>query len=306
MTMKAIWTFTQRWRQLAPGWLILAMLLTLGMPRANHAQVLYGSIVGNVTDANGAAVSKAAVTIKSRETNLTRDTTTDESGNYSFATVQTGIYDITITVSGFKTYTKSEIPVTLNNVTRVDVTLEIGQVAESVTVSTQTSLLQTDRAEVRAELGEKVLKDLPVPLGRNYQNLFKTLPGFTPPANAHSIPTNPSRSLRFNVNGTSASINNTRIDGASTTNPWLPHITAYVPSLEAIETVNVVTNSFDAEKGLLAAQRSMSSSRAVRMRFTAPLLSTTTTSTSMPEITSCRRGSRRDCLSSISMARPSE
>src|SRR5262249_12740522 len=77
-----------------------------------------------------------------------------------------------------------------------------------------------------------------------------TLPGFNLPSEAHSVPTNPSRSLRFNVNGVSASINNTRIDGASSTNPWLPHITAYVPSLEAIEVVNVVTSSYDAEQGL--------------------------------------------------------
>jgi hypothetical protein len=52
------------------------------------------------------------------------------------------------------------------------------------------------------------------------------------------------------VNGASRSSNNTRIDGASTTNIWLPHVTAYVPALESIETVNVVTNSFDAEQGL--------------------------------------------------------
>src|SRR2546425_1185749 len=76
------------------------------------------------------------------------------------------------------------------------------------------------------------------------------LPGFRPPSNAHSVPTNPSRALTFNVNGVSYSINNTRIDGAANNAPWLPHISAFVPTLEAVETVNVVTNSFDAEQGL--------------------------------------------------------
>ena len=76
------------------------------------------------------------------------------------------------------------------------------------------------------------------------------IPGFTPPADAHSIPSNPSRALVFNVNGASRSSNNTRIDGVSTTNIWLPHVAAYVPALESLETVNVVTNSFDAEQGL--------------------------------------------------------
>jgi TonB dependent receptor len=128
--------------------------------------------------------------------------------------------------------------------------LQIGALAETVNVEASAQLLQTDRAEVRAELNSKELTDLPVPVGRNYQNLFKTIPGFTPPEVAHSIPSNPSRSLVFNVNGASRSSNNTRIDGVSTTNIWLPHVAAYVPALESLETVNVVTNSFDAEQGL--------------------------------------------------------
>src|SRR4029079_16887698 len=74
--------------------------------------------------------------------------------------------------------------------------------------------------------------------------------GFTPPADAHSVPSNPSRALVFNVNGASRSANNIRIDGVSTTNVWLPHVAAYVPALESLEAVNVVTNSFDAEQGL--------------------------------------------------------
>src|SRR5215475_264612 len=80
--------------------------------------------------------------------------------------------------------------------------------------------------------------------------MLRTVPGFSVPTNEHSVPSNPSRALRYNVNGTSASSNNVRIDGASSYNIWLPHITAYVPPMEAIETVNVVTNSFDAEQGL--------------------------------------------------------
>ena len=64
------------------------------------------------------------------------------------------------------------------------------------------------------------------------------------------MPSNPSRALVFNVNGASRSSNNIRIDGVSTTNIWLPHVAAYVPALESLETVNVVTSSFDAEQGL--------------------------------------------------------
>jgi hypothetical protein len=140
--------------------------------------------------------------------------------------------------------------VTINSVSRVDVSLKVGEITESVNVSAEAAALQTDRSEVRSEISGKEMVNLPVPLGRNYQQLFRTLAGFAPPQNAHSIPTNPSRSLAFNVNGASRSSNNTRIDGASSTVIQLPHIVAYVPSIESIETVNVVSNSFDAEQGL--------------------------------------------------------
>ncbi len=232
------------------GSLLLATLVLAAVPAPSEAQVLYGAIVGNVKDTTGAVVPGAAVTIVHKGTNQSRETTTSEVGGYSFPTIQTGSYDIKVTRGGFRTFTRGEVLVTVNNVTRLDVTLEVGAVAETVTVTAEAPALQSDTAQVRAELGSRVLENLPVPLGRNYQNLFRVLPGFRPPTNAHSVPTNPSRALRFNVNGVSDSINDTRIDGASSNSPWLPHITSFVPTLESIETVNVVTNSFDAEQGL--------------------------------------------------------
>ncbi|HWQ34632.1 MAG TPA: TonB-dependent receptor [Blastocatellia bacterium] len=233
---------------LLPVGLLLAALAFVAIP--GQAQVLYGSITGNITDSGGAAVPGATVTITHKETGQSREGVTDASGSYDFPTVLAGTYSVRVSKAGFKTITKDNVTVTLNNVTRADISIEVGQVTESVIITAEAAQLKTDRAEVSAELTSRPLRDLPVPLGRNYQNLFKTLPGFTPPEEAHSVPTNPSRSMVFNVNGASRSSNNTRIDGISSTNIWLPHITAYVPALEAIETVNVVSNSFDAEQGL--------------------------------------------------------
>jgi hypothetical protein len=224
------------------------MLLTL--PAAAGAQVLYGSLVGNVSDDTGAAVPGATVTIRNKQTGASRDATTDAAGAYRFDTVLPGVYDVTVQLTGFRTFTRSDIPVTLNTTARADAKLQVGQLTESVTVSGESALLQTDRAEVRSELKAEELVNLPVSINRNYQYLFRVLPGFTPPAEAHSVPSNPSRALVFNVNGASRSSNNIRIDGVSTTNIWLPHVAAYVPALESLEAVNVVTNSFDAEQGL--------------------------------------------------------
>ena len=231
---------------------VYALVVLLGLPWAGslEAQVLYGSIVGNVRDASGGVLPGATVAITHNETKAKRETVSDAAGAYRFPTLQPGTYTVVVTMAGFQTFTRNEVPVTLNTVARVDASLSVGQLQENVTVSAETPLLQTDRAEVREELRSRELQDLPVTVGRNYQELFATLPGFTPPADAHSVPSNPSRALTFNVNGASNQGNNTRIDGVSSTNVWLPHVVAYVPALESIETVNVVTNNFDAEQGL--------------------------------------------------------
>ncbi len=228
---------------------VIVLLAAGAVPRL-EAQVLYGSIVGNARDPSGGGVPGAAVTITHLETRLSRETVTDATGAYAFSTVPTGTYALKVSLPGFKTFSRPNVPVTLNSVTRIDAALQVGEVTEDLEVTAERPLLQADRAEVRVDLDRHELRDLPVPLGRNYQQLFKTLPGFTPPQDAHSVPSNPSRSLVFNVNGASRSSNNTRIDGVSSTNVWLPHVSAYVPALESIETVNVVTNSFDAEQGL--------------------------------------------------------
>lgn len=214
------------------------------------AQVLYGSIVGNVTDPNGAVVPGASVTASNQETGASLSESTDPGGTYQFVNLQPGTYSIKVSVSGFKTYERRDLPVEANNTTRANLTLEVGSIEQSVTITGAAPMLQTDRAEVHEDVSSVELENLPVPIGRNYQQIYRALPGFSAPVNSHSIPTNPSRALEFNVNGTSDEQNNTRIDGVSTTHVQLPHVVAYIPALESIEEVNVVTNSFDAEQGL--------------------------------------------------------
>ena len=91
--------------------------------------------------------------------------------------MQSGTYMVTVKLSGFRTFTRAQVPVTLNNVTRVDVSLQVGPLSETVSVSAEAPLLQTDRAEVRSELKTRELVNLPASLNRNYQYLFRVLPG---------------------------------------------------------------------------------------------------------------------------------
>src|SRR5690606_27898159 len=103
------------------------------------------------------------------------------------------------------------------------------------------------------EVTRKQIENLPVPVGRNYQNLFETIPGFEMVGSSRGGRMggcNPSQSRHFNVNGTTRSTTSTNIDGAPTAHIWNVGASATVPALEAIETVNVTTNSFDAEQGL--------------------------------------------------------
>src|SRR5262252_9569149 len=98
-------------------------------PRA-EAQALYGSIVGDVTDASNAPVPGAAVRIVSRETNQSRETRTNDAGGYSFPTVPSGTYDVTVSKDGFQTVTTRDAIVSVDGVARVDATLRVGAVTE--------------------------------------------------------------------------------------------------------------------------------------------------------------------------------
>jgi len=240
----------RRWTVLLPCLLLAALVVIFAFPQRGSAQVLYGSILGDVKDATGASIRGATVVAVNKNTGLARQGITDGTGRFNFPDLPAGVYNLKASQQGFKTFERTEVTVNINSVTRVDVTLAIGSMGDSVTVSAEPPKLQTETAEVHVNLMGAELTNLPVPLGRNYQQVYRMLPGFAPPSNSHSIPTNPARSLEFTVNGTSDDQNNTRIDGVSTAHIQLPHVVSYIPTLESIQEVNVVTNSMDAEQGL--------------------------------------------------------
>jgi hypothetical protein len=217
-------------------------------PRAT-AQVLYGSVVGNVTDPSGAAVPGATVSVTNAQTGLVRSATANERGSFLVPDLQAGRYDVVVTSTAFARFIQREVEVSSNGVVRLEFQLEMAGTSEKLTVGASDLLLQTDRSDVRTEMNSKQFQDLPVPGGRNYQAMFKLVPGFTPPRPQNSLVSNAQEDLVAEVNGTTKSTNNTKIDGAGNTHIWLPQHSAYVPPLESIETVNVVTNSMDAEQG---------------------------------------------------------
>ncbi len=224
--------------------------LTLAASAPASAQVLYGSLTGSVQDSAGAVVPGATITMRNTGTAQEITSRTNDAGNYTFSNLVAGTYDLTITATGFRPVTKRELPITVNTVRREDVTLEVGQVSESVTVQAGLVSLQTDKTDLHAELTSKELINIPLPHYRNYQSVINLVPGATPGRLQNSIQAAPGRALETNVNGANRNNNATRIDGALSVFLWLTSHAAYVPPAETIETVNISTNSFDAEQGM--------------------------------------------------------
>jgi hypothetical protein len=228
-----------------------AAILLLAGPSA--AQVLYGSLTGNVTDPSSAAVPSAAVEAKNTGTGVTRTATTDERGAYLFTNLQVGTYQVTVRANSFRTVIEDNIGVNGNEVRRADFHLQIAQTTDTIEVSASAFALQTDKADVHAEVTATEIQELPYNggEGKNFQSLLFLVPGAgiiaSPEANSEAG--NPQRAITLFMNGVSSTGNSTKLDGATIAYPWLPVNVAYVPPGEAIQTVNVSTNAFDAEQG---------------------------------------------------------
>jgi len=231
--------------------LTLVFAAVIFISRPGVGQLVEGTLNGYVTDPNQAAVVGASVTVTNQATNFTRSSVTNSQGGFSFITLEPGTYTLVVKAPGFESYTKTGIVVNANEITRSDLALSVGQVSQNVTVSAQASVLQVDRADVRSDLTAKTLSNLPIPLGRNYQQILAVVtPGIATPQSGQSFGANPGRAVALTVNGISIGTNSYRVDGTSSTNYNSVGNPMYTPALDAIETVNAVTNSYDAEQGI--------------------------------------------------------
>ena len=113
-------------------------------------------------------------------------------------------------------------------------------------------MLETDSAQVDAQISQEQIAQLPITSsqGRNFQTLYTLLPGAAAVQEQNSIGGNPARAFSVNFNGVSYNTNTTRIDGAINDYGWLPYLLAYLPPADSIQSVNVVTNSFNADQGV--------------------------------------------------------
>ena len=175
--------------------LTLGLLLMAWGASAVSAQVLYGSIVGTLTDETGGVVPGAVVTAKNTSTGLSREATTDETGHYAIQNLLEGAYDVSVNASGFRPYTQTGVEVSINSVTRADIRVEVGAITDQVTVEGSVQLLQTTKSDVNTHLDSEEIENLPLSNYRNYQSLINLVPGATPGQFQNAITDTPGRSL---------------------------------------------------------------------------------------------------------------
>ncbi len=228
-----------------------AFCMALALPV--RAQLTEGTIAGTVTDATGALVPDAKVTIKNVGTDFVVEATTDDIGFYRVPHLAPGKYQIRIEKSGFKTAILDDVIVSVNVVTRADMNLTVGTATESIAVSSSAPLVQTEEGRLSDTLTTREINELPLN-GRQVYQLVSLQPGVTATTApvVSSVPS-PTSSVTFEfgfiANGSTPRGNNFVMDGISNNNEWLGGQPLIYPSLDAVQELQVQTLNFSAEYG---------------------------------------------------------
>lgn len=224
------------------------LILMLFVPVLSLAQSDRGTITGTVADQSGAIVPNATLSLKHAETGATYQGRTTETGNYTLAELPAGNYKLTVANPGFRMYVQPGIQVQVATTLRVDVTLELGSAAETVTVTGSAPLLKTESAEQSFNItGDEVNA---LPLVKGSAGLRNPI-GFTILNPSVSVPN--ASNLQMRVNGMPDNTYRALVDGQDVTNGIDPtHLSESHPSMEALQEVQLSTSNFSAEFGRVA------------------------------------------------------
>jgi len=219
-------------------------------PSAVGAQTGAGSLTGLVTDQSGATVPGATVTATNQATNVTYTAVSNEAGNYTVTALPLGTYVVKAELSSFKTGLTKPFQVEAMQIVRVDFKLELGSVEETVEVSGESQVLQTESSTVGEVISGTTLSSLPLN-GRNTGQLSLLLPGVITPNPGGFTAIRNFSSGRPYVNGNREQTNNYTIDGVDM-NESIDNLVAYQPSPDALAEISVETNNYSADTGNVA------------------------------------------------------
>ncbi len=211
-----------------------------------------GSILGVVHDRSQAVVAGAKVVATNIQTNLKQETTSAGDGSYRILALPAGNYRLTVTASGFRTFTETDIEVQVNDQLHFDVTLDVGTVTEHVEISANAVQVQTENTQLGDVIDSKKMLALPLN-GRSYLDLLGLQAGVAPGNSNQAIQQD--RPVSGNLNPGNLSVNGQR----ETANAFLVNGgdvsegrnlgAGLVPNLDSVEEFRLITNSFDAEYG---------------------------------------------------------
>lgn len=207
-------------------------------------QSFNASIVGNVLDASGGAVANATISATNKATNARFEATSEADGKYLLANLPPGSYTVEASSAGFKKFVRSGIELAVQQQARLDISLAVGELTESVTVAGDVSTIETTSSTVGKVVSNKAILNLPLN-SRNVYSLIYLTPGVS-----GSIGNN-YNSMSYTINGARASMMDTLIDGATASHPTVQGysgISAF-PSVDAIGEFKVLGSTYSAEYG---------------------------------------------------------
>src|SRR5438270_2921369 len=233
--------------------LIHKVLLTvLGMlvsyPLATQAQTYFGTIVGNVTDATGASVPGATVTVRNTGTNSTYTATTSGHGSYSVPQLAVGTYEVHVTAGNFKEFVSMGVEVHVSTTTEVNATLEVGSISEKITVQANDVQVQTVSAEVGEVIDGTQVRELPLN-GENFVGLTQLSPGVSAAASYDGTGKGLSGGVNFSVNGNPYTNNLFLVDGVNNNDVGSNRTILVYPAVDTIAEFKMIRNSYGAEYG---------------------------------------------------------
>ena len=232
--------------------LILLGLGWLASAGVAQAQMTFGSIVGTVIDNSGAVIPNAKVTLTNAGTGERSTSSSNAEGNYQFPNLNPGNYRIEVEQSSFKRLIRQPIIVDVQATVRVDSRLQPGSASQTIEVTADSPLLQTQEASLGTEVEGRMVQDAPLN-GRNVLNLAELAPGVVPQGGALSNPTGGNIFAwgNYQIGGGTANQSVTYIDGAPVNVNYV-HLTALVPTEDFVQEFKVQTNNLGPEFGLFA------------------------------------------------------
>jgi len=212
------------------------------------AQSTGGRILGRVSDSTGAVVTGVQVTLINDATGVSRDTKTDQSGDYTFVEVVPSKYRVEYTLQGFKKNVRANVMLEINQVLTLNATLQPGATQETVEVSSEAPLVDTTSTQLGAVVNDRAISQLPLNARDTYQFL-QLQPGvMSTTGTGNQIVYGSDKSGSVSVNGGRGRANNFSVNGGDA-NDLFVNLPTVQPSPDSIEEFRVLTNTFDAEYG---------------------------------------------------------